>query len=94
MAIAPPTPDKYLHNIVWLENKDVLIEFFKVKILSSILLSLMIITFHSLMQDQQEAYLKQESGDDQQRVSQNGGPAKPRRGNFTLSLQGKDGFSQ
>ncbi|XP_032174146.1 sodium/hydrogen exchanger 11 isoform X4 [Mustela erminea] len=29
MAIAPPTPDKYLHNIVWLENKDVLIEFFK-----------------------------------------------------------------
>lgn len=37
MAIPPPTPDKYLHNIVWLENKDVLIEFFKVKILSSIL---------------------------------------------------------
>uniref|UniRef100_A0A673U231 Solute carrier family 9 member C2 (putative) n=1 Tax=Suricata suricatta TaxID=37032 RepID=A0A673U231_SURSU len=29
MAIPPPTPDKYLHNIVWLENKDVLIEFFK-----------------------------------------------------------------
>ena len=37
MAIPPPTPDKYLHNIIWLENKDVLIEFFKVKILSSIL---------------------------------------------------------
>lgn len=37
MAIPPPTPDKYLHNIVWLENKDVLIEFFKVKNLSSIL---------------------------------------------------------
>lgn len=34
MAIPPPTPDKYLHNIVWLENKDFLIEFFKVKILS------------------------------------------------------------
>ncbi|XP_039737401.1 sodium/hydrogen exchanger 11 [Pteropus medius] len=31
MAIPPPTPDKYLHNIVWLENKDVLIEFFKEK---------------------------------------------------------------
>ncbi|XP_004409294.1 PREDICTED: sodium/hydrogen exchanger 11 [Odobenus rosmarus divergens] len=29
MAIPPPTPDKYLHNIVWLEKKDVLIEFFK-----------------------------------------------------------------
>ncbi|XP_037067225.1 sodium/hydrogen exchanger 11 [Peromyscus leucopus] len=29
MAIPPPTPDKYLPNIVWLENKDVLIEFFK-----------------------------------------------------------------
>uniref|UniRef100_A0A4X1UH82 Ankyrin repeat domain 45 n=1 Tax=Sus scrofa TaxID=9823 RepID=A0A4X1UH82_PIG len=29
MAIPPPTPDKYLHNIVWLENKDALIEFFK-----------------------------------------------------------------
>ncbi|XP_036128873.1 sodium/hydrogen exchanger 11 [Molossus molossus] len=29
MAIPPPTPDKYLHNIVWLENKEVLIEFFK-----------------------------------------------------------------
>lgn len=37
MAIPPPTPDKYLHNIVWLENKDALIEFFKVKIFSSIL---------------------------------------------------------
>lgn len=37
MAIPPPTPDKYLNNIIWLENKDVLIEFFKVKILSSIL---------------------------------------------------------
>ncbi|XP_077013109.1 sodium/hydrogen exchanger 11 isoform X1 [Tamandua tetradactyla] len=31
MAIPPPTPDKYLHNIVWLENKHVLIEFFKEK---------------------------------------------------------------
>ncbi|XP_060053871.1 sodium/hydrogen exchanger 11 isoform X2 [Erinaceus europaeus] len=29
MTIPPPTPEKYLHNIVWLENKDVLIEFFK-----------------------------------------------------------------
>uniref|UniRef100_H0WTW0 Solute carrier family 9 member C2 (putative) n=1 Tax=Otolemur garnettii TaxID=30611 RepID=H0WTW0_OTOGA len=29
MAIPPPTPDKYLHNIIWLENKEVLIEFFK-----------------------------------------------------------------
>nr|XP_019588979.1 PREDICTED: sodium/hydrogen exchanger 11 [Rhinolophus sinicus] len=29
MEIPPPTPDKYLHNIVWLQNKDVLIEFFK-----------------------------------------------------------------
>ncbi|XP_062049826.1 sodium/hydrogen exchanger 11 [Lepus europaeus] len=29
MAIPPPTPDKYLPNIIWLENKDVLIEFFK-----------------------------------------------------------------
>ncbi|KAG3258710.1 putative solute carrier family 9 member C2 (putative) [Ictidomys tridecemlineatus] len=29
MAIPPPTPDKYLHNIIWMENKDVLIEFFK-----------------------------------------------------------------
>nr|XP_014708388.2 sodium/hydrogen exchanger 11 isoform X1 [Equus asinus]XP_044613816.1 sodium/hydrogen exchanger 11 isoform X1 [Equus asinus]XP_044613817.1 sodium/hydrogen exchanger 11 isoform X1 [Equus asinus]XP_044613818.1 sodium/hydrogen exchanger 11 isoform X1 [Equus asinus]XP_044613819.1 sodium/hydrogen exchanger 11 isoform X1 [Equus asinus]XP_044613820.1 sodium/hydrogen exchanger 11 isoform X1 [Equus asinus]XP_044613821.1 sodium/hydrogen exchanger 11 isoform X1 [Equus asinus] len=29
MAIPPPTPEKYLHNILWLENKDVLIEFFK-----------------------------------------------------------------
>ncbi|KAK7817916.1 hypothetical protein U0070_005559, partial [Myodes glareolus] len=29
MAIPPPTPDKYLTNIVWMENKDVLIEFFK-----------------------------------------------------------------
>ena len=37
MAIPPPTPDTYLHNIVWLENKEVLIKFFKVKILSSIL---------------------------------------------------------
>lgn len=37
MEIPPPTPDKYLPNIVWLENKDVLIEFFKVKILSCIL---------------------------------------------------------
>ncbi|OBS76362.1 hypothetical protein A6R68_17185 [Neotoma lepida] len=35
MAIPPPTPDKYLHNIIWLENKDVLIEFFKV-IMSSV----------------------------------------------------------
>ncbi|XP_058166130.1 sodium/hydrogen exchanger 11 [Dasypus novemcinctus] len=31
MSIPPPTPDKYLHNIVWLENNDVLIEFFKEK---------------------------------------------------------------
>nr|XP_020757910.1 sodium/hydrogen exchanger 11 isoform X2 [Odocoileus virginianus texanus] len=29
MAIPLPTPDKYLHNIIWLENKDALIEFFK-----------------------------------------------------------------
>ncbi|XP_008577483.1 PREDICTED: sodium/hydrogen exchanger 11 [Galeopterus variegatus] len=29
MAIPPPTPDKYLNNIIWLENKDALIEFFK-----------------------------------------------------------------
>ncbi|XP_031242832.1 sodium/hydrogen exchanger 11 isoform X1 [Mastomys coucha] len=29
MAIPPPTPDKYLPNIIWMENKDVLIEFFK-----------------------------------------------------------------
>ncbi|XP_060221076.1 sodium/hydrogen exchanger 11 [Meriones unguiculatus] len=29
MAIPPPTPDKYLPNILWMENKDVLIEFFK-----------------------------------------------------------------
>ncbi|XP_017385466.1 sodium/hydrogen exchanger 11 [Cebus imitator] len=29
MAIPPPTPDKYLHNIIWLEGKDVLIQFFK-----------------------------------------------------------------
>ncbi|MEJ1270246.1 ankyrin repeat domain 45 [Cricetulus griseus] len=29
MAIPPPTPDKYLPNIVWMENKDVLIDFFK-----------------------------------------------------------------
>ncbi|XP_012584369.1 PREDICTED: sodium/hydrogen exchanger 11 [Condylura cristata] len=29
MSIPLPTPEKYLHNIVWLENKDVLIEFFK-----------------------------------------------------------------
>ncbi|KAM5237689.1 sodium/hydrogen exchanger 11 [Ctenodactylus gundi] len=29
MAIPPPTPDRYLSNVVWLENKDVLIEFFK-----------------------------------------------------------------
>nr|XP_031291605.1 sodium/hydrogen exchanger 11 [Camelus dromedarius] len=29
MAIPPPTPDKYLNNIIWLENNDVLIEFFK-----------------------------------------------------------------
>ncbi|XP_040595317.1 sodium/hydrogen exchanger 11 [Mesocricetus auratus] len=29
MAIPPPTPDKYLLNIVWMENRDVLIEFFK-----------------------------------------------------------------
>ncbi|XP_050623710.1 sodium/hydrogen exchanger 11 isoform X2 [Macaca thibetana thibetana] len=28
-AIPPPTPDKYLHNIIWLEGKDVLIDFFK-----------------------------------------------------------------
>lgn len=55
MAIPPPTPDKYLHNIVWLENKDVLIEFFKVKILSYFLTSdLTILIFHffySPMQD-------------------------------------------
>ncbi|XP_068921536.1 sodium/hydrogen exchanger 11 [Petaurus breviceps papuanus] len=31
MTIPPPTPEKFLHNIVWLENKDVLIEFFKEK---------------------------------------------------------------
>lgn len=37
MAIPPPTPDKYLPNIVWMENKDVLIEFFKVIIISSVL---------------------------------------------------------
>ncbi|KAM5203150.1 sodium/hydrogen exchanger 11 [Hipposideros larvatus] len=29
MGIPPPTPDKYLHNIVWLQNKDVFIAFFK-----------------------------------------------------------------
>ncbi|KAM9212068.1 sodium/hydrogen exchanger 11 [Dugong dugon] len=29
MAIPPPTPDKYLPNIIWLENKEILIEFFK-----------------------------------------------------------------
>nr|XP_004658939.1 sodium/hydrogen exchanger 11 [Jaculus jaculus] len=29
MAIPPPTPDKYLSNIIWMENKDVFIEFFK-----------------------------------------------------------------
>ncbi|XP_003925488.3 sodium/hydrogen exchanger 11 [Saimiri boliviensis] len=29
MAIPPPTPEKYLHNIIWLEGKDVLIQFFK-----------------------------------------------------------------
>ncbi|XP_055963375.1 sodium/hydrogen exchanger 11 [Sorex fumeus] len=29
MTIPPPTLDKFLRNIVWLENKDVLIEFFK-----------------------------------------------------------------
>ncbi|XP_045694708.1 sodium/hydrogen exchanger 11 [Phyllostomus hastatus] len=29
MAIPPPTPDNYLHKIVWLENKEVLIKFFK-----------------------------------------------------------------
>ncbi|XP_058396033.1 sodium/hydrogen exchanger 11 [Diceros bicornis minor] len=29
MAIPPPTPEKYLHNILWLENKDILIQFFK-----------------------------------------------------------------
>ncbi|XP_058516666.1 sodium/hydrogen exchanger 11 isoform X2 [Ochotona princeps] len=29
MAIPPPTADKYLPNIVWLENKYVLIDFFK-----------------------------------------------------------------
>nr|BAB62996.1 hypothetical protein [Macaca fascicularis] len=28
-AIPPPTPDKYLRNIIWLEGKDVLIDFFK-----------------------------------------------------------------
>ncbi|XP_054529287.1 sodium/hydrogen exchanger 11 isoform X5 [Pan troglodytes] len=28
-AIPPPTPDIYLHNIIWLEGKDVLIDFFK-----------------------------------------------------------------
>ncbi|XP_006867160.1 PREDICTED: sodium/hydrogen exchanger 11 [Chrysochloris asiatica] len=31
MAIPPPTPDKYLNNIIWLENKEILIEFFKDK---------------------------------------------------------------
>ncbi|XP_066219928.1 sodium/hydrogen exchanger 11 [Saccopteryx leptura] len=31
MAIPPPPPEKYLHNIVWLENKDTYIEFFKNK---------------------------------------------------------------
>ncbi|KAM4861360.1 sodium/hydrogen exchanger 11 isoform 1-T3 [Thomomys bottae] len=29
MSIPPPTPDKYLPNIVWMENKDILIDFFK-----------------------------------------------------------------
>lgn len=29
MAIPLPTPDSYLHKIVWLENKEVLIKFFK-----------------------------------------------------------------
>ncbi|XP_074078142.1 sodium/hydrogen exchanger 11 isoform X2 [Macrotis lagotis] len=31
MSIPPPTPEKFLPSIVWLENKDVLIEFFKEK---------------------------------------------------------------
>ncbi|XP_049633562.1 LOW QUALITY PROTEIN: sodium/hydrogen exchanger 11 [Suncus etruscus] len=31
MVIPPPTPDKYLHNIEWLENKEPLIDFFKQK---------------------------------------------------------------
>uniref|UniRef100_A0A5F8GBZ9 Solute carrier family 9 member C2 (putative) n=1 Tax=Monodelphis domestica TaxID=13616 RepID=A0A5F8GBZ9_MONDO len=31
MTVPPPTPEKFLHNIVWLEDKDVLIEFFKEK---------------------------------------------------------------
>uniref|UniRef100_A0A6I8PEI7 Solute carrier family 9 member C2 (putative) n=1 Tax=Ornithorhynchus anatinus TaxID=9258 RepID=A0A6I8PEI7_ORNAN len=30
-VIPPPTPEKFLHHIVWLEDKDVLIEFFKEK---------------------------------------------------------------
>ncbi|XP_048214135.1 sodium/hydrogen exchanger 11 [Perognathus longimembris pacificus] len=29
MSIPPPTPDSYLPNIVWMENKDILIDFFK-----------------------------------------------------------------
>uniref|UniRef100_A0A8C0XE74 Cyclic nucleotide-binding domain-containing protein n=1 Tax=Castor canadensis TaxID=51338 RepID=A0A8C0XE74_CASCN len=29
MAIPPPTPDKYLPCIVWMENKDILIDFFR-----------------------------------------------------------------
>ncbi|KAM5295331.1 sodium/hydrogen exchanger 11 [Glossophaga mutica] len=29
MAVPPPTPDDYLHKIVWLGNKEVLIKFFK-----------------------------------------------------------------
>ncbi|KAM6166245.1 sodium/hydrogen exchanger 11 [Erethizon dorsatum] len=29
MVAPPPTPGQYLSNIIWLENKDVLIEFFK-----------------------------------------------------------------
>ncbi|XP_054549442.1 sodium/hydrogen exchanger 11 isoform X2 [Talpa occidentalis] len=31
MLIPLPTPEKYLHNIVWLENNEVLIDFFKEK---------------------------------------------------------------
>lgn len=46
MAVPPPTPDKYLDNIIWLEKEDDLIKFFKVKILLSfILASLMKIIF-------------------------------------------------
>lgn len=29
MAVPPPTPDKYLDNIIWLEKEDDLIKFFK-----------------------------------------------------------------